>query len=198
MKATPEGVRMFELRPASAEEMAHAWGNLAKLQRVSDALKLPKFSEETLAELASILNDREAARLCLVWARVGNYGDKHGYGFERLRVTELFIRDGIHFPKGKRPRPGSSEFIEMAAPMLIYFGLKPSASERSKLVRALRVIADGLGIPGDPREAIKRLKRQERQQAKATQEAVLSAARRGLSFLRGIGKSDYPPPKEKG
>lgn len=194
MKATPEGVFMLELRPASDEVMAHCWGNLSNFQRIATVLKLPNFSEETLTELASILENREAAQLVLVCVRVGEYGDQHRHWAERRAVTELLLRDGIHLPKGKRTRPGFSEFVELAAPMLIYFGLQPSASERSKLVRALRVIADGLGIPCDPREEIRRLKRRD----KADRAAQETLARQLVAdaFRKAFSQENaYPPPK---
>lgn len=172
---------MFELHPASEEEMAFDWANLFEYERICKGLRLPGYSPETLSELALILRNHKAARLVLSCVRMGDYGNESLYWANRRAVTEILLKRGVPRPMGKRPRPGFSEFVKRAAPMLIYFGLQPSASERSNLVRALRVIADGLGIPGDPREEVRRLKKQEAKQRAVTRQIVWAAFAEGLS-----------------
>lgn len=172
---------MNELRPASEEAMAFDWANLFEYERICKSLRYPGYSPETLSDLALILRSHKAARLVLSCVRMGDYGNESYYWANRRAVTEVLLQWGVPRPMGKRPRPGFSEFVNRAAPMLIYFGLQPSASERSNLVRALRVIADGLGIPGDPREEVRRLKKQEAKQQVAANQILFSAFAEGLS-----------------
>ena len=160
--------------PASEAVIEYHRQNLAEFERVSDVLKHPKFSPETLAELASILNNKEAARLVLSRVRLGNYDNSSEYWVRRYEVGKLLKLRGIPRRKGKRPKPGFSEFVEATAPMLIYFGLRPSTSERARLVRALRVIGDGLGISGDPREELRRQVRIDRRNAEAERKVLYS------------------------
>ncbi len=163
---------MSVFSPASEAEIAYHRQNLTEYEQDSDVLRHPKFSPETLAELACILDNKEAARLVLTCVRLGDYGNSSEYWVRRYEVGKLLRLRGIPRRKGKRPKPGFSEFVEATAPMLIYFGLRPSTSERARLVRALRVIGDGLGISGDPREELRRQARIDRRNAEAARKVI--------------------------
>ena len=176
-----KGGFMVELSPASGDLIERYKKNLSFYEKTSNVLKHPNFSPETLCDLASILNDKEAARFVLTCVRFGDYGNHSKYWMKRRAVTEILIKEGLRGPRGKRPRPGFSEFVGAASPMLIYFGLQPSASERSKMVRALQVIGDGLGIPGDPRAEVRRLQRLQIQYAQEARRIWREGWLRGLA-----------------
>ena len=68
-------------------------------------------------------------------------------------------------------------------PVLLFLGLPMASSERSKIVRVLRIIAEHFGIDGDPRDALRALRKVNKMAADATIAAILEAVRRGLSSL---------------
>ncbi len=124
-----------------------------------DGLRYPKYSHVAFTELSEILNSQQNASLVLSVARFGKYSDGNYFFLKRQAIAEVLKRKGILGKRGKRTRPGSAEFVEDVTPVLIALGLKPSISERSKMVRALRLIAEELGIQGDPREHLRWFKK---------------------------------------
>lgn len=171
-------MRIFS--PASEEMMAFYLSRQTLFEECSDALRYPKYSHAGLTELGVILKNSQAARFVLNIARFGDYSNTSDYWVRRRAVTEILQLKGIRMGKGKRPKPGFSEFVETVTPVLIAFGLKPSISDRSKLVRALRLMADEFGIQGDPREELRRVKKIERRAEIAACTAVWEAIQEGM------------------
>ena len=71
--------------------------------------------------------------------------------------------------------------IDRIAPLLVRYGLPVATGEYSKLVHVLRLIASEFNIPGDPRDALRRLQRQHRLQVDHLKRTFYEALARGLS-----------------
>lgn len=89
--------------------------------------------------------------------RLENFRDTLAIAKTRAAVSALLKNDGKTLPRGKRTAPGLKEMVRAVTPLLFYAGLSLASSERSKLIRALRTIADELDLKGDPRDEIRRL-----------------------------------------
>lgn len=173
MKAAPEGVAMFELQPASAKLIALYREQLAEVDQIADALLYPRFSEYFIDDLAAILKNNEAAEIIQAVVRMGNYTDHNALILKKMAVSKLLRIDyGIRLPRGKRPRPGMVELVSQITPILLYYGLPCRTSDRSRLVLALRFIAEEINLAGDPRDELRRLKKIEVRQANETRRAI--------------------------
>jgi len=161
MKAAPEGVAMFELSPADEESMQFYRCNADSWARLADDASVRRFSEFTRNELRVMIGS-EGAYLVEVLARIKNYSDEVNLHSLDRAVSRRLRTKGLALPKGKRTRPGIRGIVGDLTRVLLYFGIPMASSERSKLVIALRAIADEIGIRGDPRDELRRLLRAKR------------------------------------
>ncbi len=86
---------------------------------------------------------------------------------------------------GKRTAPGLREFVASVTPVLLALKLPLATGERSKLVKALQMIAIELEISGDPRDEIRRLKRQK--------DALQTVQRRAIEEVFAKARSNIEP-----
>jgi hypothetical protein len=186
MKAAPEGVLMLAMKPESEALMVHYRAQTSAFIAIADALSIPCFSTCVRRELNAILALSGAVELIEAVTRIGDYSNEHEYSKLRKSVSLLLKADGIRLPKGKRTQPGILNFVADIAPILLYLGLPPASSERSKLVIALRIIAGHVGLSGDPRDELRRLNKIEKAQAKKVREAIYASVAKGLSSLQNI------------
>lgn len=180
---------MFELEPASETMMTYYRERVIEFGRIADALaagKLvkPRFSSYCMDELAKLTGSQGAARLIEARAWIGNYSDEKDLDSMRKAVSKLLSADGVKLKRGKRTKVGVLEMVADIAPILLYYGLPCASSERSKLVTALRLIAEEFGLTGDPRDELRRLTKTERVSERDVFEAVYAAMVEGMSHLR--------------
>ena len=150
---------MGELRPESPTLLAYYWQHLDEHSRIADDCRIPAFSEGLRADLLVLLKDKDAVRLIEVVTRMGDFGNSADFASSRKAVSRLLKTQGVRLPRGKRTAPGLLELVARLAPLLLHFGLPLATNERSPLVNWLRRIADELGVPGDPRDELRRLNR---------------------------------------
>jgi hypothetical protein len=181
MKAAPEGVAMREIEPETAPRISFYIEHVEEFGRISDALLFPRFSTYCLDELRRILKKNEAAELIEAVVRMGNYTDDIELSSRRKAVSELLrVNHGIRPKVGKRPRTGVVALVSQIAPILLYYGLLFRTNELSPLVAALRIIAEEIGLRGDPRDELRRLKKVDFINARAVRSACFSAFAEGL------------------
>lgn len=88
--------------------------------------------------------------------------DQPGEFEERTsRVRRMARRNGIRIHRvGKRSAPELETMVRDLAPVLLRLGVPLGSGENSLLVLALRDIGRALGVDGDPRTVLRRLRRQ--------------------------------------
>lgn len=176
MKAASEGVGMFELEPARAKKIAFYREHMAEYDRISDALSYPRFTSYCLDELTRIVRNNEAAGLIQAVVRIENYTDQSEHQSIQRAVKRLLrVEHGMRLPRGKRPRPGMVKLVSHVAPILLFYGLPCRTNETSRLVMALRFVAEEIKLDGDPRDELRRLKRQQTRRTNETRRIVFSA-----------------------
>ena len=181
MKAAPEGVAVSELEPESEKMMAHYRAHVTEYGVIADGLHVPKFSNMCKDDLFALLCDNGAVALIEAVARLKKYADHKDHASMRKAVSRLLRKDGIKLPRGKRTQPGMLKLVADLTPIFLHYGLPCASSERSRLVRALRIVAEEIEIEGDPRDELRRLSKINQRAAKCAKEVVYSAAARGLS-----------------
>lgn len=144
------------LKAESEELMSLYRRNANEYDRISNALRFPEFSTTCSDELTSLLRCHDAARLVLSVARIENFGDANTIYLERQAVSKLLAADGLTLKRGKRTKAGMFELVRKITPVLLYFGLHVASSEKSHLVVGLRLISEDIGLPGDPRDELRR------------------------------------------
>jgi len=150
---------MFELEPESPELMAHYRANIEQHGRIADGCGIPRFSKDLRRDLCAFLPDVESVQLVEAVTRIGDFGNSADIAHMRKAVSRLLKKRKVKMPRGKRTAPGLKEFVARVAPVLLYFGLPLATGGRSKLVRALQMIATELDLPGDPRDELRRLRK---------------------------------------
>lgn len=180
---------MFELEPESETMMTHYRERVFKFGRIADDLaaeKLakPRFSSYCMDELAKLTGSQGAARLIEARSRIGNYSDAKDLDRMRKAVSKLLSADGVKLKRGKRTRVGMLEMVADITPILLYYGLPCASSERSKLVTALRLIAEEFGLTGDPRDELRRLNKEKRVRKQVSKQAMREALK--AAVLKGL------------
>lgn len=177
---------MFALDPEREEIVAYCMDHLSEFGEVADSLRIPKFSFDCINELAEMLGGQAAAQLVESVTRLGNYGDSEDHARQRAAVSNQLKAKGVSLPRGKRTRSGMSELVGDIAPILIYYGLAPATNERSRLVNALRIIAEEIPLDGDPRDELRRAKREDAIRLEQQRAAIREAVAKGLQSLKII------------
>lgn len=147
---------MTELHAESEEIMSHYRQPAAEYGRITDAPSIPRFSRYTLDELAVLIGDDESLLVEAI-TRIGNFSDTNDISDIRKAVSKLLRADGIRLKHGKRTNPGLLKMITCLATVLLYFGFPLASSERLRLVRALRMIVEEIGVT-EVTEAIRVMK----------------------------------------
>lgn len=155
-------------------------------EEVADPLGLPRFSPPLLKEIAERLNNPEAAEILHIAVRIGNFGDRKEH--ERLRrdVNKLMKNDGYTSPVGKRVTPGLDEFVDCVVPLLLHYGVKFSTSEASRMVDLLDLMAKEIGLTADPRNELRRRRREQLEINARLVTTIKAAVWRGLEPLRQL------------
>ncbi len=162
---------MVKLDPASAEVI-----EIYKEWIASQGVSL--FSGLCGADLLNILKRKEYVALVEAASTIGGFGDGKDHAEMRLAVSKRLKKKGIKLPRGKRTNPGLEKLVGCLVPVLLYCEVPLASGERSHMVVALRLIAEELQVPGDPRDELRRLLRIEREfQARSQQQAKLMLAR---------------------
>lgn len=144
------------LEPECVEMMAHYFEHQSAYAAIADRLAIAKFTPATMAELKDTIGS-EAALLVEAVTRLKNFGDANDLANMKRDVVERLQKRGIRLPVGKKPQIGLEKLVSCLSPVLVYFGVPSASSERSRLVVILRLIAQDMGVPGDPRGEVRRL-----------------------------------------
>ena len=151
-------------------------------------LRLFPLSDFFRAEMGVLLGCPVAVEVVASIVRVRNFSAEYDLREHRRGVDEILAKDyGVKAQRGKRPGAGLSELVKEITPVLVYYGLPPTVNERSKLVRALRLMADEVGVIGDPRNELRRLKLMEDR----ARRNVKQASRRALAL--GLSGAEFSP-----
>lgn len=153
---------MNKLKPESPELLAYYWQHIEEHGRIADGCRIPRFSDQLRNDLFLLFGDTDVVRLLEVVTRMGNFSDTADLADMRKTVSRLLKAKGIRLARGKRTAPGLQKMVARLAPLLLHFGLPLATSERSRLVIVLRLIADEIGVRGDPRDELRRLTRLQR------------------------------------
>ena len=175
---------MSKLEPESKEMMAHYRAHVSQYGDIADALHVPKFSDQCRNDLTMMLSDKGAVALVEAVARLRNYADHNDHASMRKAVSLLLRKDGIKLPRGKRTQPGMLVLVADLAPIFLHYGLPCASSERSRLVRALRMVAEEIEIEGDPRDELRRLVKKKRDHYRMTKRVIYEAVAKGLESLK--------------
>ncbi len=174
---------MGELEPESPKILAYHWQHIDEHGRIADDCRIPRFSVGLRRDLTALLPEDGAVQLIEVVTRLGNFGDSDDLTARRKTVSRLLKARGVKRPRGKRTAPGLLELVASLTPLLLHFGLPLATSERSRLVNALRMIADEVGVSGDPRDELRRLRRIKRSHEQFVRKLVYEALAKGLAPL---------------
>lgn len=168
------------IRPESDELMAYYRLHQNQHSQIADTLLIGRFSQNTMAELKRMVGEDEALLVESI-ARVCNFGDAKDLADLKRAVSKLLRERGTHLRRGKRPNMGLEKLVSTLAPVFIRCGIPSASSERSRLVTALRLVADDVGILGDPRDEVRRLLKLEKKYEQNAINAVLEAFSLGLN-----------------
>ncbi|MDD2948044.1 MAG: hypothetical protein PHV80_04285 [Rugosibacter sp.] len=134
--------------------------NIQECNDIADGYAIPKFSALYRRDLAKYGFDPQAVDLLEAVTRVGNFNNTARYQAERKnRARLLFTTNGEKQRRGKRTRPGMLEFVAELTPKLLFYGVPFKTGGRSRLVTVLQIIASEIGLDGDPRDELRRLKK---------------------------------------
>lgn len=176
------------MSPLSAELFSHYRDRQSKYTELADKLSIPRLSRQGSIELCALLGSSDATELVEAVARLHNYGDTRDHADMRKAVSRLLKKRGIRLSRGKRTRPELERLVDDMVPLLLYLGVRLASSERSHLVRVLRLLADEFGVRGDPRDELRRVIARDRAMESAAKKAIYAAIARGLeSFSSSNG-----------
>jgi len=184
MRGAPEGVAMGELEPESQEILAYYWQHIDKHSKIADDCRIPRFSAGLRRDLFALLSDNDAVRLLEVVTRIGNFGDADDLASLGKSVSRLLKARGVKMPRGKRTAPGLLKLVARLTPLMLHFGLPLATSERSRLVSGLRMIAEEVGVNGDPRDELRRLRRIKLSHDQFVRKVVYEAMAKGFAPLK--------------
>lgn len=179
------------LEPESETMMSHYRDRQCHWNEISDVLYRyqnpyhsypPRFGLQTRKDLFAILKNYDSVDLVLTVVRFGNYSDTKDLKDRRKAASKHAKKIyGISPPRGKRTKVGMLEMVACITPILLYFGLPCATGEGSRLVIALRIVAEAIGIDGDPRDELRRLAKVRNQLRRNAEKAYNEAFSRGLA-----------------
>lgn len=174
---------MNPLNPEGEEVIAFYRERQAELWELADEFGVPTLGPEIRRDLGEIVG-AENVQLVETIARFGSYGDSAEMSRARNALSKELKRQGFPTKPGKRTAPGLQELVEDLTPVLRYFGIPLSLSEHSPLVNALRHLAEGMDVPGDPRNELRKLRRIDEELTKAQVQAIRAGVKNGLASLK--------------
>jgi len=142
-----------------------------------------RFSGLYCEDLHRLLGSAEAVSLVEAAVTIGNCGDIEDLAEMRKAVSKILRQRGVRLPRGKRRDPRLGKIVDTLVPLLLSFELPLASSENSKIVKALRVVASALNVPGDPRDVLRREIRIAREASLRTRSILFEAFAKGLSDL---------------
>lgn len=140
-----------------------------------------RFSKLYCAELRRLLGSAEAVSLVETAVTIGNCGDIEDLAAMRKTVSKILRQRGVRLPRGKRTDPRLEKIVDRLVPLLLSFGLPLASSENSKIVKALRLVASALNVPGDPRDVLRREIRIDREASLRARSIVFEAVAKGFA-----------------
>ncbi len=177
--------------PASEDLMTLYRNGVRERNWRSHHLRLRPVSDHFKLELNALLGCWDAVEVIASVVRDQKFLNAYDLREQRRRIDEILAKDyGTRTKRGKRPSAQLSELVETITPMLIYYGVPATKNERSKLVRALRLIASENGVIGDPRNELRRLKRMDDLLRASANEALLRAFSEGWIGVTPAEKLD--------
>jgi hypothetical protein len=174
---------MQELKPVWTGLLAWHIENLESRRQIADSCRIPVFPNALRRRLLDLLRDDLSCDLIEVAARIGNFGDAREIRAHRSAVAKLLRKNGARRPRGRRSTYGLPELVAELTPFLLRFGVPLGVGEGSPLVKILREIAKEMGVSGDPRDELRRLKRTQKKTVESAKEALGEALARGLSHF---------------
>lgn len=177
---------MGELEPERVEILAFYRRYLGEHTKIADDCRIPHFTRDLQHSLECLLGVSDAVQLLESATRIGDFGNSEQLKRLDKTVSRELQKRGVKQRRGKRPGAGLRELVSCLTPLMLYFGVHLATSERSKLVEALREIASEVGVCGDPRDELRRLRRLERNSKKVLQKDILTAVTNGLAVFKSI------------
>ncbi|MEQ1717519.1 MAG: hypothetical protein ABL907_16340 [Hyphomicrobium sp.] len=171
-----KGRAVLELEPSSEKWMAYCREHAVKMRTCADAPSVPIFSNSCRTELAELLGGKDAVQLVEAVTRLGNYRDLDALRSQGIAVSLRLDSKGIKQSRGKRTQLDLLNMVRDLTPVLLYFGVPLASGEGSKLVRALRRIAEEVEVSGDPRDELRRLIKLKRAHDAYAYRVVMEAA----------------------
>ncbi len=156
MRAAPEGRAVSIFDPASEKMMDFYRQSATEFNRLADFFNVPIFPDPALDELACLLQSSHHALLVEAVVRLESYDSEASFSAAKKQTIKMLAAEGVRFKPGKRPNEKMVHTVNLLTPVFLYFGLKFSISERSKLVQALRIVTAEIKLKGDPREELRR------------------------------------------
>ena len=175
---------MLKFGPESPDMVAYYREKLTEYTEIADALSIARLHSDAFRELSDMLGSEDSARLVEGVARLRNYSDKADHALMRKAVSKLLKKSGTTLKRGKRTKPEMEWLVSDMVPLLLYHGIKPASSERSHLVRTLRLIAETFGVDGDPRDELRRVSASHRELDRKQKQATAQIWLAALSALR--------------
>lgn len=175
---------MKELAPVAPAMLAHYQRNIDEYTKIARGLNIPSFTGVLRRELGLLGLADDAIRLLEAVTRIWNCSDSNDLAKQRKEVSRLLKSRGVSLSRGKRTDPGLQELVARLTPLMLHFGVPLATSVRSRLVRGLQVIAEEIGVKGDPRDELRRLKRLERVNESIQKQAVRDLAKAWAEALR--------------
>lgn len=148
------------LEPTSNDVWALCWEGAPEWHKISDVLRVPTFPPVTRHEIMRVTRcSPEQLSVLEAVVRLADYGDIREHDARHVERRRILRRWGVQLPRGKRPGRRLQALVENMTPILLRIGVPLAFSERSRLVHALRLIAELYSIDGDPRDELRRLRR---------------------------------------
>lgn len=174
---------LFELRPICPELLAFYTSKADEMTLWADSLGVPAFSPILRKELGEMVRNPDA--LCLIEAvtRHSRFNDAEDLVSMRRAVSKRLRARRLKESKGKRANHGLVKLVATLMPLMLFYGIPLATGERSRLVTVLRMIADEVGVVGDPRDELRRLCKLDRRQAEKNDgyQLFLEAFARGIN-----------------
>lgn len=139
-----------------------------------------RFSKLYYEDLRRLLGSAEAVSLVETAVTIGNCGDIEDLAEMRKAVSKILRQRGVRLPRGKRTDPRLEKIVDRLVPLLLGFALPLASSENSKIVKALRLVASALNVPGDPRDVLRREIRIAREASLRARSSLFEAFAKGL------------------
>lgn len=138
------------------------------------------FSKLLRCELEKLGLNKESVLLIEAQCVLQDYGNEGELRRLELAVRKHLNKRGYRVPRGKRTEPRLAALVKGLVPLLLASGVPLRSSERSKLTRALGLIASELDIHGEVRNEVRKLIAEDRRCSELARQAVFLAVLEGI------------------